>query len=469
MRVPGLSFQSLWRDEVDAIRFSNESLPELLRGMARAGHNGPLYFLILRGWRALTGDTEFALRFFSAAWGVLMVPLVYVVARRLRLSRGASSATSLLVATAPYLIWYSQEAKMYTLLAGLVLLALAAYLTALRGGSAGWWVIFTVAASLSLYTHILATLALVVYGLLAPIYWLLERPDPKPIKGWSLSIACLTLPYVPLAIWQFPLLRQALQNGLDTGHRFYPLPDQVRLLLGLYNRGVVYPPFEPSATILSLFLLLAGLFLGTGSRRRSGVMWRRSVLLVWLGLPVLLAFFVSRRAPVFEDRYLIYIAPAYYMLIALGVLGTRRYSRPLALGCLGAFIAINLWGVWRQATLPIKADFRAAAAFIEERVLAEARPAVMLQIPYLQYTFDYYFQPEFKLVEGIWTNDGRSPDAVAAEMQTRLDDVEHVWLVVSEEEMWDRRGLTRGWLEEHARLVEEAHFRRVDVYQYLMD
>ena len=32
--------------------------------------------------------------------------------------------------------------------------------------------------------------------------------------------------------------------------------------------------------------------------------------------------------------------------------------------------------------------------------------------------------------------------------------------------MWDRRHLTRTWLNEHAELVDEARFMRVDVYHY---
>jgi hypothetical protein len=41
-------------------------------------------------------------------------------------------------------------------------------------------------------------------------------------------------------------------------------------------------------------------------------------------------------------------------------------------------------------------------------------------------------------------------------------------LVVTEMEMWDQRGLVRGWLEANARQVDEAHFTRVDVYRYVM-
>ena len=131
LRTVNLAGQSLWRDEVDAIRFSSWSLSELLAGLFRVGHNGPLFFLLLRPWRSLTGDSEFALRYPSALLGTLAVPLGFALARQLGLSRRVGLLLGLLLATSPYLVWYGQEAKMYALLLTLVTLAFIAYLKAL--------------------------------------------------------------------------------------------------------------------------------------------------------------------------------------------------------------------------------------------------------------------------------------------------------------------------------------------------
>ncbi len=75
--VSGLDRQSLWRDEVDAIRLATRPWPEILQSFAAPGQNGPLYFLLLRPWLAVAGTSEFALRFFSLFWGVLLIPLLY--------------------------------------------------------------------------------------------------------------------------------------------------------------------------------------------------------------------------------------------------------------------------------------------------------------------------------------------------------------------------------------------------------
>jgi hypothetical protein len=76
-RLAGLTSQSLWRDEVDSLRFATRPLPEVLAAFTRPGENGPLFYLLLRPWLALAGHSEFALRFPSVLMGVLAIPLIF--------------------------------------------------------------------------------------------------------------------------------------------------------------------------------------------------------------------------------------------------------------------------------------------------------------------------------------------------------------------------------------------------------
>lgn len=155
VRVWSSTAQSLWRDEVDAIRFATRALPALLETFRQPGENGPLFYLLLRPWLALHGQSEFALRYLSVVLGVLAVPLTYLVARRLLrycdrtvpLPDGSATVNpwhatiawlaSLGVALSPYLVWYSQEGKMYALVVVLGLGSLAALLWASTPGPAG--------------------------------------------------------------------------------------------------------------------------------------------------------------------------------------------------------------------------------------------------------------------------------------------------------------------------------------------
>jgi hypothetical protein len=298
---------------------------------------------------------------------------------------------------------------------------------------------------------------LVVYGLMALLYRSYLR---QQWRAWLLSMACLTLPYIPLALWQSSFLFQAHQSG----HSFYPLQDEIHLLLQLYSSGLIQF-MGPASIVLYVFLFLCGLFLGM-PRNSKGKRSNRSryVLALWALLPPLLVYLISLRVPVFEDRYLIYVTPAFYLLVTAGLVAIRHHWRWLAALCLSLILTINLMGLWQQQRQPIKADFRAAGQYLLN--LPQRPSTIMVQIPYLKYTLKYYYPRDYTLLEGLWTNDGKSESTVHTEMTELTTSLTDLWLVVSEEEMWDSRRLTRAWLNKHADLVDEAHFMRINLYHY---
>jgi 4-amino-4-deoxy-L-arabinose transferase-like glycosyltransferase len=486
LRASHLDTQSFWRDEVDVIHLANEPLPgsdvggaffgrsdgeiygfllPLVQRLVRVGYNGPLYFLLMRVWLRLVSDSEFALRFLSLCAGVLTVPLAYRAGRRL-VGRPEAVITAILVAISPYLIWYSQDAKMYAMVTALTLLGLTCLLEALAARQLRWWAGFVLFASLSLYVHTLSALMVPVY-LAAFIL-----AGPLPLGQWRrglVAFGLLTLPYLPLLLWQLPLV----MDSYDTGHPFYPIDRMFSLLFNLYARGMA---MVGSWVVVAgfVFAMLAGLFLsvrgshqgGHGSRRLpipGGRRWRL-FLLIWLLLPILLVYLISLRAPVFEPRYLIFLTPAFYLLTGLGVVALSRLSWVAAGLVLAAVLTFSLLGVWTQATAPIKSDFRAAADYVTTHRQTDA--PVMFQMPYVRHTFDYYFDGEYAALEGPWTNGGASEMEVEGTMGRLLEPYPEVWLVASESWLWDSRDLTRAWLDQHAELRESASFMLVDVYHY---
>ena len=61
LRFHRLAAQSFWNDEGNSARLSERSPRLIVEGTAGDIHP-PLYYLLLRGWRALAGDSEFGLR-----------------------------------------------------------------------------------------------------------------------------------------------------------------------------------------------------------------------------------------------------------------------------------------------------------------------------------------------------------------------------------------------------------------------
>lgn len=453
LRAWHLDFQSFWRDETDAIRFSRFPLPELLRNLARPGWNGPLYFILLRGWLELVGEGEFAARYFSLIFGVLAVPLTWVVGRRMTGSRATGAIGAALVALSPYLVWYAQELKMYTLVLALGLLSIYFYQRALNEGRWQWWVGYVAVTSVMMYTHILAVLILLPQALWFVTEW---RRYRSRWRGWLAAMAALTLPYFPLAIWQLPVLL----SDFETGHPFYPLDEMVQILFQAFSRGVAMPR-ETVAMATFLFLLLAALVL-----RNPGGYKGVLALALWLAVPVLAVYLISLGMPIFTDRYLIYVTPAYALLLARGLVAIGRQWRlaQVLVAVLLVFFLAQGW--WVQANHPIKSDFRGAARLVAPRL--QAGDLLIFQIPYGHYTFDYYCRQPFEQAEGLYTNHGMSETEVDRQMQAMTTNRQTVWLIGSEMEMWDQRHLVLQWLQAHARQTDEEGFARVTVWRFEM-
>jgi hypothetical protein len=522
-RVHGLDRQSLWRDEVDAIYFATRDLPATLSMAVSAGQNGVLYFLALRPWFGLVGSSEFALRYPSVMAGVLAVALLWQVGRRLlplreaeshaetrRAERGSSlvflrvSASprdislsllgALFLTFNPYQLWYSQEGKMYTVITALALLASWFWLAGVAGG--GWrsWLGYWLTMTLSMYTHLLLILLIPLHLLWCVLAWPAGSAG-RPWRGYALALAGLTLPYLPMVWWQWGLLTSPEQH---TGFSFTPAVEMARALLYNHSRGFM-PPGEVIWMAPIFFLGAAGLLLGMGEIASAGrcgdlclAPWRRfGLLVVWLLAPVVGIYGLSLRQPIFTDRYLIWIAPAAMLLLALGVVVVRRYAWAPGFD-LGQWLAaalviyvVGFWLVagWQQKMLPTKYDLRSGVDYVAARRAPDS--LLILQIPHMHYAYRYYtgdFGPQpfagsdrrlGVWMEGLWTNQGWPDDLARQEvdrqMQQQTAGYSDIWVLRSEVEMWDQRHLMDEWLAAHGTAVEEADFHGVQVRRYRLE
>jgi len=508
LRAGSLTAQSLWRDEVDALCYAYEfphliaralapevagdldtpsacppppveqdqSRSSLLQRLAQTvgpmvRQNGPLYFFLLRGWIALGGHGEYSLRFFSLWFGVLCVPLTYALGRRLarherppksagrpsrKEGRTAGAIAALLVACSPYLVWYSQEVKMYTLVPVLALLSLYALRRAVDGGGNCWWAVQVAATSLAFYTHIWSALLVPVQVVFLLSWWPRSRR-----AGALVSLALLTLPYLPLALWQVPraFVRQ------ETGFPHHTLRSMALTLLNGWSMGVAAWGCPWGVAACGGAALL-GLAFGLAKWRRMSV-----GLAGWLATPLLGIWFVSLWQPLFTDRYMIWTASAFYLLAGTGLAFLWREGRWPAIPLLAAVLLIFGVNLCTQASTPIKSDLRTAAAWVE----SEYRPQdlIIFQIPHVRYTFDYYFPREYSWADGLYTNHRRADgsylmtEQVAGMQMARItQEYSRVWLVASEVEMWDERDLVRGWLEDNGSGEARDDFALVSVTCY---
>jgi mannosyltransferase len=389
LRLTALDRQSLWFDEADAVIRAQSDLVTVLRTFVQPGENGPLYHLLLHFWIEIAGSSERVVRFPSAVAGVLTIPVMYLIGLRTLGQRTGILAAGLL-AISPYHVWYSQEAKMYSMAVLLTLLSTALLVEALRRNERWWWAGYVIVTTLGFYFHVTTVLifgAQCAFVLLTWGRWRGRR------RAWIISVALLTLPYLPIALWA----TQVVSGAGVTWHSHVSLWEMIRITATKFAANRADLVTEQRATWLYLALAGAGLAGGTFEawrwRARGAAAGGWIALFACLVLLPLVGFFVlTLRQPLFNDRYLIMALPAYLLLAAAGIRFLERRVWPIGFAAL-ALVLILAWPPLRdvnRTTETQKEDWRPAYGLIAQH--AEPDDLILVHPGYLVTTYRYYAQ-----------------------------------------------------------------------------
>jgi mannosyltransferase len=328
-----------WMDEALSVGISSHSLtaiPEVLR------HDGspPLYYMLLHVWMSAFGSTETATHALSLVFGVLTVPAGAWVAWSL-FGRRAALIAAVLFALNPFLTAYSQETRMYTLMALLGLLATAGFIHGFVYRRRRYLVLFAVCQALLLYTHAWGIFFGVAAALALIPVWAVSEDRRGLIRDAILAFGAAAVLFLP---WLPTLLYQASHTGSpwDTAPNF-GAPVQI-------SRNLMGGDRATTALVLAAAIGLAGLF--ARSRRRSHQAMSMWVLMI---LPVgTLGFgwLVSRFSPAWQYRYFAPILGALLLLAAFGL------ARAKGVGLIALALTVIFWANPASFTPQYKSDMR---------------------------------------------------------------------------------------------------------------
>ncbi len=393
LRFALLDHHSFWFDEAYVYRVTRASWPGLFVQLRVQDAHPPLYYMLMKLWVRLAGDSEVAMRAPSVFFSVATVGLTYMLARRLAAVRVALLA-ALIAAASPFAIMSSQEARMYPLLGMLTLLSTLSLLACVERGGALRWAGYVFVTAAMAYTHYFGIVAIGAQGL-----WVICF-EHRRLTRWLLAAALILLLYVP---WLPSFWAQAA-NG--HGWAWYRAPIGIAALgdlLGLYAFGGSLlgmgnyfglgslPPIEQLILLLPFLTILWWGAVALGSRKRS-----LALVGFPFALPIVLLFVFSLLKPMFYPRWFSFLAPLYAIVLAAGIFELAERFR----GRLDRIVAFMVVGLLAYSVLPLARyyldpnawpyDWRDTAEFVQAH--AKKGDFFLYTGPAAEYSFTYYFR-----------------------------------------------------------------------------
>jgi uncharacterized membrane protein (UPF0136 family) len=334
----------------------------------------PLYIILLHFWVKFFGTSELSSRFLSLVFGVLSVWIMYLLSRKL-FSEKAALIAAALMAFSPIMIYYSQEARNYSLFVLLALLSFYFFINYIYKKNYKNQAAYCFFSLLLIYTHIFSFLIIFAQN----IYILYRyKFKIKKLLNWFAGQLILLLLFMP---WLPILFRQA-HNKM---YSWLPKPD-----LGMLAKTVI--DFFGNRLNLSIFLILIIVIILTKKYKqldKNKIFFLSS----WIILPFLIVLCYSIIFPsLYHTRYMLFVLPAILIIFSLLIERISRKNKFFAYALLFIVIISSFVSIVNQVNNTDKDNWRVVSDFIEKN--AKGNDVVFIDPFYNQYPFTYYYDKQ---------------------------------------------------------------------------
>jgi hypothetical protein len=285
--------------------------------------------------------------------------------------------SALLLAVNVFHIFYSQDARSYSLLVLLITCSCLFFAQEVKsqGREGGAWYIVTSVAAL--YAHFFAALVLLSQF----VCWTLL---PARLRRWGQfrNMVIVAVLGVPLALFVILQGASGISYHLDwaqTGRRASLAKDIYHLVTNFSGSGLKFALFG-----LACVLALREWWVQSRHNQR-GEEWPFLFVTLWLLVPIFVTLFMSYWKFVFVSRFLIICLPAALLLFGEGL----ALIRPNWLGFAVVALAIvaSLVSVRSYYRQPAPSDWRAAIGYLAQN--AHSGDMLIFANPYCRFPFEY--------------------------------------------------------------------------------
>ena len=465
LRLYDLGGESLWLDETISLWISDSDVIERSSQEAQT----PLYYLILHNWINFFGDSEFSVRFPSVIFGSLAVILMYILGKRL-FNKEVGVLSSLILSISAYNIYFSQEARPYSLFVFLFLLSFYSFLLILEKKDVRNSSFYIISNILMIYTHIFGLFLVLAQTIYILYLFLSKKREKSLLKQWIIIQAVLFILFVP---WLGFFIEQIakIQGGVDfvnwislpsLNAVYYSFQEFSGLLY--FSSNEIFLILIPMFIIFLVLSLNAVLFFRKDGPKAGFIKTEENVLLLlFIFVPVILAFIISYAVfPIYVTRYLIPCSAAFYILVAAGLVKIKHKNLKTALIIL--LVLLSLVSVLFYHTAIKKEQWREAAEYIDEN--AHADDLVIFNAGYCQIAFDHYSKRTDLIKKTFPAKANVSVDEDdIKDLEWQISGSLRIWLVLSHSNDENYK-IINETLSESCILLDHKKFYKVEIYLY---
>lgn len=455
--------QSLWLDEaINVLAARNSSFIQILTEYPKFDFHPPLYFSILWGWIRIFGSSEIALRIPSVVFGIGTIFLIFLIGKKL-ISPNLGIMSAMLLATNSLHIYYSQEARMYSFAAFAAALNFYYFLGVLSNTPPRWSLGWILVLS-NLLVLLSDYLAYLIFPAQFIVILLVKR---KVLKTWLISLIIAAVGYT---FW-VPTLFEQLNVGQVTAMnvpawKMVVGESGIKPLILTYVKFIIGRISHPDLVAYALLFLPAGsLFAFLIWQARKSDSFTKILLFSWLLIPIILAWLISFVIPVYSFFRMLFVLPAFIILIALGISKFKAKLKYLFLSLVIVSQLVSL-GIYLFNPVFQREDWRGLVSFLKSQpknsmILFESNGSIA--------PFDYYAGDSIKGI-GALNNFPANDFNDVADLDEKLNNASSVFLIDYLVEISDpKRLVSKKLIELGYHQIDIKNFNGVGfVYYYVM-
>lgn len=444
-----LIHQSLRLDESQSLWQTSRSLKQVYAVVAQDVHL-PLYHTILHLWREFIGNTVQSARALSLVFFLISAPALFKLISE-TVSRRVAFFSTILFAISPFMNWYGNEIRMYSLLTLLTILSNLFFLRIRKDSHAGIWAAYFAVSLLGIYTHYFFTLNLLSQA----VFFLLKRKKfpQSSFRNFATAAILLAASYLP---W----LYYVYQQGLASSTKPLLVNPSTIDLFNTYSQFIF--GFQVNAVntlLLALWPILVILgFLAL--KREIKMPLNVQYYLFSAVIPVVIVFVFSLIVrPFFLTRYLIIVLPSLFIFLGWLVFAYGgKVAKVLQVLIIGGMFLLLCYQAYSLST-PVKEDYADAVNFLN----TNAGPAdlIIVSAPFTIYPVDYYYQGSATVVTlPEWDRIQSIPAFSEENMESSVSKYKETYA-----KAWVLASYDQGY-EEKIRLYFDTHFERTSAKEF---